>query len=86
MAENFTISTAVAGEMVANIDNVGKSVPNDEVKVVDGNGSVVDRNTPGELWVRSISNFLGYLNNPEKTKEALSDDGWLRTGYEILLQ
>ncbi|WP_208246079.1 class I adenylate-forming enzyme family protein (plasmid) [Rhizobium sp. T1470] len=31
----------------------------------------------GELWLRSKTQFLGYLNN---STEAVTDDGWFRTG------
>ena len=34
----------------------------------------------GEIWTRSAQNTPGYRNRPEATAEALTDDGWLRTG------
>ena len=49
--------------------SVGKIYPGQEVKFVDG-----------ELWFRGDNLFLGYYGDPEKTAEALTPDGWMRTG------
>ena len=49
--------------------SIGLPLPETEVKV----------SPQGELLVRSPSVFMGYLNQPEKTAEALRD-GWLHTG------
>jgi len=34
----------------------------------------------GEVQINSPGNMLGYYKDPEKTKETLTEDGWLRTG------
>jgi long-chain acyl-CoA synthetase len=34
----------------------------------------------GEVMVRAPSVFHGYLHDPERTREVLSEDGWYRTG------
>lgn len=49
--------------------SVGKSYPEQELKVVDG-----------ELWFRGDNVFLGYYGEPEKTAETLTEDGWVKTG------
>jgi acyl-CoA synthetase (AMP-forming)/AMP-acid ligase II len=52
-----------------------------ELKIVDpANGAELPRGSVGELWTRSPQNMAGYWNKPEATAEAMTADGWLRTG------
>lgn len=57
---------------------VGKPWPFFEYKVVDikDGESPVSFDTPGELLVKSFTLFKGYWNEPEKTKDAFTSDGW----------
>jgi fatty-acyl-CoA synthase len=73
----FAIS---AEESVANPGRVGRPIPFLEMRLVtdDGRDAAVDE--PGELWLRGPQRFSGYLHAPELTAEAITPDGWLRTG------
>lgn len=44
------------------------------------NGSELRMAADGELEVRGAGMFAGYLNKPEDTKEAFTEDGWFKTG------
>lgn len=56
----------------------GRNLPGIEMKVVDENGAIVPPNVTGEIYVRSEFRFLGYVNNPEKTKESYHQNGWFK--------
>jgi long-chain acyl-CoA synthetase len=52
------------------LGTVGPPAPGIEIKL----------DTDGEVLVKSEVVMLGYRNLPEKTAEAFTEDGWLRTG------
>ncbi|MGI8714055.1 MAG: AMP-binding protein, partial [Solirubrobacteraceae bacterium] len=61
---------------------VGPPLAGVEVRLVDDHGAELDTHddeTIGELQVRGPNVFLGYLNRPDATAEALRD-GWFATG------
>jgi long-chain acyl-CoA synthetase len=44
-------------------------------------GYLASNNPPqGEIWMRGPSISSGYLDMPEESKEAFTDDGWFKTG------
>lgn len=52
------------------IGTVGQPAPGSSIRISD----------EGELQVKGLNVFRGYHNLPEKTAEAFTADGWLRTG------
>ncbi|MCW1432294.1 class I adenylate-forming enzyme family protein [Novosphingobium sp. JCM 18896] len=59
----------------------GKAAPGVEIKIVDPvAGETVPDGDLGEIWVRGFCVMEGYWRDPTKTAEALTPDGWLRTG------
>jgi long-chain acyl-CoA synthetase len=59
----------------------GKPYPWVEIQIVDpATGRQVPEGQVGELWTRSAQNMAGYWKNPAATAEALTPDGWFRTG------
>ncbi|WP_188113909.1 FadD3 family acyl-CoA ligase [Streptomyces apricus] len=58
----------------------GRAIPGTEVKVVDPAGAALAPGTPGEVLVRGFNVMRGYYEDAPATAEALTPDGWLRTG------
>ncbi len=60
---------------------VGQVHPHVEVQIVDPvSRETVPRGEPGELCTRGYSVMTGYWDEPEKTAEAIDDEGWMHTG------
>jgi len=81
LTEAGTASATVIGDDAHTVaTTVGRARPSFEIRIVDGSGADVDPGGTGEVLVRGASVMSRYLDDPEATAEALSADGWLRTG------
>ncbi|KAA8969619.1 long-chain-fatty-acid--CoA ligase [Mycobacterium sp.] len=61
--------------------SAGTLIPAAEMRVVDPDRlTEVPTGQPGELWFRTPQLMKCYLNRPEATAEAVTADGWFRTG------
>ncbi len=58
---------------------VGRPRPGFELRLTDKDAEV-PAGEPGEIVLRGPTVMAGYLDDPEATAQALSPDGWLRTG------
>jgi long-chain acyl-CoA synthetase len=60
--------------------SLGLPVDGVELRLVDFAGHDVPEGETGEILARSPGNCVGYWNDPEATRSALEEDGWLHTG------
>ncbi len=67
-------------ESIAKAGSIGKPLLFTEAKLIDPSGSEVPDDEVGELCLRGPHVSRGYWNQAEATAEALSADGWWRTG------
>ena len=58
----------------------GRAMPGVEVICVNGAGEPVPVGEPGEVCVRGFNVMQGYFDDPAATAEAITPDGWLKTG------
>jgi acyl-CoA synthetase (AMP-forming)/AMP-acid ligase II len=58
----------------------GRPFPGTELIVVDEAGGEAPPGQPGEVWIRGFTVMAGYLDDPAATAQAITPDGWLRTG------
>jgi long-chain acyl-CoA synthetase len=63
---------------------VGPPVVDTEISIRDADGAETAPGEPGELCVRGPQVMAGYLNLPEATRAAFTDDGFFRTGDVVV--
>lgn len=68
-------------EQIEKAGSIGKyALPSVEIKVMDENDRETRENEVGEIWIRAYSTMKAYYHQPEATKEAVTAEGWYKTG------
>ncbi len=82
MTETSPVSTQCATDdpVERRVSTVGQVLPHIEIKIVDPEGKAVARGETGEFCTRGYSVMKGYWNDAEKTRDAIDEAGWMRTG------
>ncbi|MEV0185438.1 acyl-CoA synthetase [Streptomyces sp. NPDC050625] len=77
------MNTSVRADGEPRPGTVGVPLPGVELRLVEEDGTPVaayDGETVGEIQVRGPNLFTEYLNRPDATAAAFTEDGWFRTG------
>ena len=72
--------SSVEDSVERRVSTVGAACANTEVKVVSADGATVPIGEQGELCTRGYLVMKGYDQEPEATRRAVDEEGWLHTG------
>ncbi|OBT91772.1 hypothetical protein VE01_09321 [Pseudogymnoascus verrucosus] len=62
------------------VGSAGILLANQSIKYMSEDGDELPAGETGELWIKGPNVFRGYLNNLEATQNALTSDGYFKTG------
>lgn len=60
--------------------SVGKPLPGVVIKIADDDGHALPQGQQGEIWLKGPMIMKGYNNLPQATADALTADGYFKTG------
>ncbi|MBF8177396.1 MULTISPECIES: long-chain-fatty-acid--CoA ligase [Oxalobacteraceae] len=77
-----TSPTATANPPTTNefTGTIGLPVSSTELKIIDSNENEVPHGSAGEIAIRGPQVMAGYWNNPNETAQAMTADGFFKTG------
>ncbi|MHB9119518.1 MAG: AMP-binding protein [Burkholderiales bacterium] len=80
-ASPLTHLTALDDSPERRTETVGTNLPHQEVKIVRlADGRTAARGEVGEICFRGYHVMQGYYGDPEATRKAVDENGWLRSG------
>ncbi len=75
-----SFQTSIEDPVEKRVATVGRILPHVECKIIDAEGRIVPRGTPGELCTRGYLVMLGYWDDAERTAQAIDAARWMHTG------
>lgn len=76
----FCTMTSTEDSFYYRTNSVGKSLPEMEIKIVDEKNNHLQIGEKGEICVKGYNIMKGYYKSPEKTREAIDQEGFMHTG------
>jgi len=80
LTESSPAATRTFGHPPPTEITAGWPVPGVQVVLMDATGSLVPQGERGEVCIRGPNVMRGYFRDPEQTRAAIDDQGWLHTG------
>lgn len=80
MSETCAIGTNNPVTNTAFTGSIGLPLPGIDLAIKDDEGNTLPVGQAGELCIRGPNVMTGYYNQPEETRRAMTQDGFLRTG------
>ncbi|ARP70073.1 acyl-CoA synthetase [Streptomyces pluripotens] len=77
------MNTSMRADGTARVGTVGVPLPGVQLRLVEEDDTEItgyDSESVGEIQVRGANLFTEYLNRPDATAAAFTEDGWFRTG------
>ena len=75
-----TMTVIIGRDYEAHSGSVGRAVPIMDIKLCDDDDLPVATGEVGEIWAKGPTLMSEYWNNKEATAEAITPEGWLKTG------
>jgi 4-coumarate--CoA ligase len=79
MSELSPIGTINADKAIKS-GSIGPLISSTIGKILDTSGNSLPANQVGELVIQGPQVMMGYMDNPDQTRDCISEQGWLRTG------
>lgn len=79
LTEAIGVSTANPPDGKRKPGTCGLALPGQQIEIFDFNNNILPAGEKGEVCIKGSNTMIEYLNNPNATKETLTD-GWLHTG------